>query len=892
MDPKADRAQSQDDEYVNRLLAEIADLKRMLVAKDDVIAQLCDTIKTMGSPSTISEVSPEIPLRSNARRLVSHSTENRRSEDDGDLLLPTLEDNAELKPLTLSNSVALYKSRIRLPYTLQNRSGDEWRRLSGDGTLASKVDLTDDEPRQMLRQVLQALVAEEDEGDQTPKQLPAPPLDFSPISDGPPLFQEPVAPLSPLLKLPAMSNFNNIGLNDSNGGRNTPTVPTTPEAFRRRQDSEQDGLLIHSPVSQVPPATTSANTSANLGDIIRTPTLSTFKSQGSFHVLSLPQPEDDLSQLFIKPDDFHSIYLQVLLTFTIGKPHSLPSQKKREEINFTVGVTDRDLNKQMWKIRKLYAQLLGFDLEIRPFVDCFGFPNPPDRLLFLLTLPAKVDQRRQMLEDYFNSLFNFPHIPQMVLFKICKFLLLDFVNPLDDYKSGARREGFLLRRYKGLGSTWRVRWCQVENKTMELHEYPGGPIIETIKLQGAQIGRQNLDAVADDKGYRHAFLIMEAKTNTRMSNLPKHFFCAETDQERDEWVEILLENNDAGDGAPMSPPLDSGPAEEEQPQRQQHRVESASYSDRGHLAYLTNLVPQVAEEEPVVQKRKKKSLFPFSRYRNSSGQDELPQPPQTPVTGSYPPQLPYATSFTSSHSSPRTTDGATNSMQQYIEHLSLEEGNTIHRVFGRELTEVYGLNHRQIYGREVPAIVVRCIDYLQKVGAVYEEGIFRLSGLALSIRQLKDQFDVQFDVNFNECNPRPDMHTVALLLKTYLRELPNPILGAGCFSDLNSYILRHPGIPPLQLAVVFRDYFNDRNRVSAVHYNTSYVIFKFLTLVIGHANHNRMNLRNVCIVFVPTLNLTLEVLQTFLIDFECIFERGVPVPDLQREVLEVNIPTF
>ena len=106
-----------------------------------------------------------------------------------------------------------------------------------------------------------------------------------------------------------------------------------------------------------------------------------------------------------------------------------------------------------------------------------------------------------------------PHIPKMVLYNICKFLSLDFVNPLDDFKSGARKEGFLVRRYKGLGTNWKIRWCQVDGPYMEIYENPGGPMLEQIKLSGAQIGRQSTDSVAEDKGYRHAFLVMESQSS-------------------------------------------------------------------------------------------------------------------------------------------------------------------------------------------------------------------------------------------------------------------------------------------------------------------------------------------------------------------------------------------
>ena len=42
---------------------------------------------------------------------------------------------------------------------------------------------------------------------------------------------------------------------------------------------------------------------------------------------------------------------------------------------------------------------------------------------------------------------------------------------------------------------------------------------------------------------------------------------------------------------------------------------------------------------------------------------------------------------------------------------------------------------------ELPAIVYRCIDYLEAKDAIQEEGIYRLSGSALKIRNLKSKFN-------------------------------------------------------------------------------------------------------------------------------------------------------
>jgi len=73
-------------------------------------------------------------------------------------------------------------------------------------------------------------------------------------------------------------------------------------------------------------------------------------------------------------------------------------------------------------------------------------------------------------------------------------------------------------------------------------------LLGTIKLTNAQIGRQAShkrspsrsqgDEEADGQ-YRHAFLIMEPK-RSNSSNQLQHVLCAESDAERDDWVEALM----------------------------------------------------------------------------------------------------------------------------------------------------------------------------------------------------------------------------------------------------------------------------------------------------------------------------------------------------------------
>ena len=76
----------------------------------------------------------------------------------------------------------------------------------------------------------------------------------------------------------------------------------------------------------------------------------------------------------------------------------------------------------------------------------------------------------------------------------------------------------------------------------------------------------------------------------------------------------------------------------------------------------------------------------------------------------------------------------------------------------------------------LPAIVFRCIQYLEAKKADQEEGIYRLSGSSAVIKSLKDRFNAEGDIDLIASDEYWDPHAIAGLLKSYLRELPASIL--------------------------------------------------------------------------------------------------------------------
>ncbi|NWH81748.1 RHG25 protein, partial [Piaya cayana] len=99
-------------------------------------------------------------------------------------------------------------------------------------------------------------------------------------------------------------------------------------------------------------------------------------------------------------------------------------------------------------------------------------------------------------------------------------------------------------------------------------------------------------------------------------------------------------------------------------------------------------------------------------------------------------------------------------------------------VFGQRLAET--MAYEQKFGQhQVPILVQKCAEFIQEHG-VSEEGIFRLPGQDNLVKQLRDAFDAGERPSFDRDT---DVHTVASLLKLYLRELPEPVVPWTQYED-------------------------------------------------------------------------------------------------------------
>ncbi|XP_055986368.1 rho GTPase-activating protein 22 isoform X2 [Sorex fumeus] len=165
-------------------------------------------------------------------------------------------------------------------------------------------------------------------------------------------------------------------------------------------------------------------------------------------------------------------------------------------------------------------------------------------------------------------------------------------------------------------------------------------------------------------------------------------------------------------------------------------------------------------------------------------------------------------------------------------------------IFGQRLEDT--VHHERKYGpRLAPLLVEQCVDFIRERGLT-EEGLFRMPGQANLVRDLQDSFDCGEKPLFDSST---DVHTVASLLKLYLRELPEPVVPFARYEDFLScaqLLTKDEGEGTLELT-------KQVSNLPLANYNLLRYICKFLDEVQAHSNVNKMSVQNLATVFGPNI---------------------------------------
>ncbi|XP_071250139.1 SH3 domain-binding protein 1-like isoform X3 [Salvelinus alpinus] len=119
-------------------------------------------------------------------------------------------------------------------------------------------------------------------------------------------------------------------------------------------------------------------------------------------------------------------------------------------------------------------------------------------------------------------------------------------------------------------------------------------------------------------------------------------------------------------------------------------------------------------------------------------------------------------------------------LEQYITELK-ESHNQTDSQKNNSRGKVYGeplLTHLYDSGREIAVPIQECVHMLLHTG-MREEGLFRLAAAASVVKRLKSSLDGGV-MNHSEFT---DPHAVAGALKSYLRELPEPLMTFELYND-------------------------------------------------------------------------------------------------------------
>lgn len=84
----------------------------------------------------------------------------------------------------------------------------------------------------------------------------------------------------------------------------------------------------------------------------------------------------------------------------------------------------------------------------------------------------------------------------------------------------------------------------------------------------------------------------------------------------------------------------------------------------------------------------------------------------------------------------------------------------------------------------IPPIVRKCVDCLSITGIIDTEGLFRRSGNYALINDIKKRVNAGENVDFTDV----DTHAIAGLLKSFLRDLKEPLLTYELYDEITNFL--------------------------------------------------------------------------------------------------------
>ncbi|ORX43361.1 RhoGAP-domain-containing protein [Piromyces finnis] len=570
------------------------------------------------------------------------------------------------------------------------------------------------------------------------------------------------------------------------------------------------------------------------------------------------------------------------------------NEKGKEIITFII-LTSKLTNsgtEENEKIEKSYADFVQLDSKLRSqekiLVAKMG--KLPDKSLFNSNSPSKRDQRKIELELYLQNLISvFKNNKDLEVFLTTDVLETQINNQKNEI-SQSIKEGYLIKRGKNFGG-WKTRYFILADNILSYYDNHGGNYGGVIKLKRSQV----ISLPNEDSDYRHGLMIMEYRKQSidgpNEKATGKHILCAENDEERDEWVLAIsqaieaINQDDQADSEKNSNTVDKSKSIHTDNENiydsmddVEESVPTSLYSSNNSLQNgYQNQMYIPAQPMPISMKNKQQSIsnsqssslseFDFQKSgdfvdENERIMQQVVEPPFGIITATPPNSTPNIQKKTKKIKEEKKKRLWGRNKNKQSENIKVNGNKEL--VFGLSLAEAIAASKIKA-NYELPAVVYRCIEYLDANDAQNEEGIYRLSGSTSTIKALKDKFNNEGDYDLLNSDEYYDIHAVAGLLKLFLRELKEPILTR----ELQSKFLHIPELESRNQKI-----YELANLISLLplgNYTLLRCLSAHLVRIVQNSSINKMTLHNVTIVFSPTLNIPAGVFMLLLSEFQIIF---------------------
>ncbi|GAN11594.1 hypothetical protein MAM1_0734c11167 [Mucor ambiguus] len=541
------------------------------------------------------------------------------------------------------------------------------------------------------------------------------------------------------------------------------------------------------------------------------------------------------------------------------------------EKGFIIGILQKEDGQEIWRIEKSLSDLMSLDSNLKSLNPSLAstLKKLPDKSLFATHSPTK-----NMTQDYLQHAITLKSINNDIL---CEFLSTDRIHNLSITltNDAGTKEGYLTKKGKNFGG-WKSRYFMLDHSgTLRYYESKNGTFLGNINLINSQIASQPQYESKHESHFRHAFLIVEPKLSGGSHS--KHIFCADSDAERDSWVDALrfytnqlhitediINSSFATDDSMMT--IDHLVVE---PSSSTESNKSSVLKKRPSMDYILNYFQQTNSS------RRRSSTSKASSPTTSADSSSV----DTPLNTVSPPatieehseehikklrhksnrKTFWGKKMFSSH-----TDNPISPIALTFGTSDYEETCGPNQIFGIPLENAVSVS-RVCDHYDLPAIIHRCIEYLEARDALTEEGIYRLSGSAAKVKILKKRFNDAGDVRLLEDEEFHDVHAIAGLLKMWLRELPENILTEALLGDFLKSI--HLDKEQSKICEVGRLI----STLPLANYTLLRSLCAHLIRVIENSDKNKMTLKNISIVFSATLGIPSSIFNMLLKNFDYIF---------------------